>query len=135
MAQADVLSARDAADAGRGAPRISVVVTVYNEAATLEELYRRTAAALAHEDCELIFVDDGSTDGGFAVLERLNADSELRLIPVIVLTGRRLTAAERRELRTKTVSLLEKSSYSAKELRTLIERALAQQPLDRLEQL
>ncbi len=42
MAQADVLSARDQADAARGVPRISVVVTVYNEAATIEELYRRT---------------------------------------------------------------------------------------------
>ncbi len=72
---------------------------------------------------------------GFAVLERLHADPELRLIPVIVLTGRRLSATERRDLRARTVSLLEKSSYSAKELRTLIERALAQQPLDRLEQL
>jgi len=72
---------------------------------------------------------------GFGVLERLHADPELRLIPVIVLTGRRLTAKERRDLRARTVSLLEKSSYSAKELRTMIERALAQQPLDRLEQL
>ncbi|HXY81755.1 MAG TPA: response regulator [Gaiellaceae bacterium] len=72
---------------------------------------------------------------GFALLERLHADPQLRLIPVIVLTGRRLSAAERSDLRMRTVSLFEKSSYSAKELRTLIERALAQQPLDRLEQL
>jgi CheY-like chemotaxis protein len=69
------------------------------------------------------------------LLERLHADPQLRLIPVIVLTGRRLSAAERSDLRMRTVSLFEKSSYSAKELRTLIERALAQQPLDRLEQL
>ncbi|HVN61848.1 MAG TPA: glycosyltransferase family 2 protein, partial [Gaiellaceae bacterium] len=81
MAQADVLSARSEADAARGAPRISVVVTVFNEAATIEELYRRTAAALAGEDYELIFVDDGSTDGGFAVLERLHdADPRVRAV-------------------------------------------------------
>ena len=81
MAQADVLSAQSEADAARGAPRISVVVTVYNEAATIEELYRRTTAALAAEDYELIFVDDGSTDGGFAVLERLHdADPRVRAV-------------------------------------------------------
>ena len=81
MAQADVLSAQSEADAARAVPRISVVVTVYNEAATIEELYRRTTAALAAEDYELIFVDDGSTDGGFAVLERLHeADPRVRAV-------------------------------------------------------
>jgi undecaprenyl-phosphate 4-deoxy-4-formamido-L-arabinose transferase len=81
MAQADVLTARSEADAARGAPHVSVVVTVFNEAATLEELYRRTTAALAGADYELIFVDDGSTDGGFAVLERLHeADPRVRAV-------------------------------------------------------
>ena len=81
MAQTDVLSAQSEADAARAAPRISVVVTVYNEAATIEELYRRTTAALAAEDYELIFVDDGSTDGGFDVLERLHeADPRVRAV-------------------------------------------------------
>jgi undecaprenyl-phosphate 4-deoxy-4-formamido-L-arabinose transferase len=58
------------------APALSVVVTLYNEAASLDELYRRTAATLDPLDrsYELIFVDDGSTDGTFAGLERLHAD-------------------------------------------------------------
>ena len=54
---------------------ISVVVTLFNEAATIEELHRRATAALAPlgRPYELVFVDDGSTDGGFAVVERLHA--------------------------------------------------------------
>jgi undecaprenyl-phosphate 4-deoxy-4-formamido-L-arabinose transferase len=78
MAQTDVrpLSApeREAA----GAPDISVVVTLLNEAVTLDELYERTTAALEElgRPYELIFVDDGSTDGTFAALERLHAHDE-----------------------------------------------------------
>jgi undecaprenyl-phosphate 4-deoxy-4-formamido-L-arabinose transferase len=54
------------------APEVSVVVTVFNEAGSLEELCRRAVAALEGRDFELIFVDDGSTDGSFAVVERLH---------------------------------------------------------------
>jgi undecaprenyl-phosphate 4-deoxy-4-formamido-L-arabinose transferase len=65
------------------APDLSVVVTLYNEAGSLEELYRRTVAALVggSRSFELIFVDDGSTDGTFAALERLHkADSRIRAV-------------------------------------------------------
>src|SRR5256885_14532861 len=55
-------------------PELSVVVTVFNEAGSLEELCRRTVAALEGRDFELIFVDDGSTDGSFAVVARLHAE-------------------------------------------------------------
>jgi undecaprenyl-phosphate 4-deoxy-4-formamido-L-arabinose transferase len=61
------------------APGLSVVVTVFNEAGSLEELYRRSVAALAGLDFELIFVDDGSTDESFATIERLHAgDARVR---------------------------------------------------------
>jgi undecaprenyl-phosphate 4-deoxy-4-formamido-L-arabinose transferase len=60
-------------DEASSPPEVSVVVTVFNEAASLEELYRRSVEALAGRDFELIFVDDGSGDGSFDVVERLNA--------------------------------------------------------------
>jgi undecaprenyl-phosphate 4-deoxy-4-formamido-L-arabinose transferase len=62
---------------------ISVVVTLYNEAGSLDELYRRTVATLDPLDrpYELIFVDDGSTDGTFAELERLHTpDPRVRAV-------------------------------------------------------
>jgi undecaprenyl-phosphate 4-deoxy-4-formamido-L-arabinose transferase len=60
------------------APDLSVVVTLLNEEGNLDELYRRTVLALEDYGAtfELIFVDDGSSDGTFAVLERLRAEDE-----------------------------------------------------------
>ena len=63
------------------APDVSVVVTVFNEDGSLEELYRRTVAALDSRPFELIFVDDGSTDGTFAMLEQLHrTDRRVRAV-------------------------------------------------------
>src|SRR5438105_6621995 len=65
------------------APDVSIVVTLYNEADSLDELYRRTLSALepGPRTFELIFVDDGSTDGTFAALERLHAvDPRIRAV-------------------------------------------------------
>jgi CheY-like chemotaxis protein len=61
---------------------------------------------------------------GFDVLEQLQASAETKLLPVIVLTAKRLTAGEREGLRDGAVSLLEKSAYSPQELRGLVARAL-----------
>jgi undecaprenyl-phosphate 4-deoxy-4-formamido-L-arabinose transferase len=70
-------------EADSPAPDVSVVVTLFNEAACVEELYRRSLAALddGPRTFELIFVDDGSTDGTFAVLERLHrSDPRVRAV-------------------------------------------------------
>jgi undecaprenyl-phosphate 4-deoxy-4-formamido-L-arabinose transferase len=64
-----------------GKPELSVVVTVLNEEDTVEELYRRTVAALDGRPFELVFVDDGSTDATFAALARLHAsDARVRAV-------------------------------------------------------
>src|SRR2546423_12615660 len=71
------------AEAELPAPDVSIVVTLYNEADSLEELYRRTNAALepGPRTYELIFVDDGSTDGTWDRLEALHdADGRLRAV-------------------------------------------------------
>jgi undecaprenyl-phosphate 4-deoxy-4-formamido-L-arabinose transferase len=83
MARTDELSARAAVEPARPEPEISVVVTLYNEAGSLEELYRRAVAALDEfgRPWEVVFVDDGSTDGSFARLERLHAaDGRVRAV-------------------------------------------------------
>jgi undecaprenyl-phosphate 4-deoxy-4-formamido-L-arabinose transferase len=70
-------------DAEAAAPSISVVIPVYNEAASLRELYARAVEALdgAGSSFELIFVDDGSMDTTFAELERLHgADGRVRAV-------------------------------------------------------
>jgi undecaprenyl-phosphate 4-deoxy-4-formamido-L-arabinose transferase len=83
MRQADVVSpAAEAADE-LARPQLSVVVTLLNEADTVEELYRRTAETLEKLGVpyELIFVDDGSTDDTFARVEGLHAgDARIRAV-------------------------------------------------------
>jgi undecaprenyl-phosphate 4-deoxy-4-formamido-L-arabinose transferase len=71
----------DLDDAGR--PALSLVVPVYNEERTVEQVYTQAVEAL--ESCgrsyEIIFVDDGSTDGTWDALERLHEqDAQLRAV-------------------------------------------------------
>ena len=57
-------------------PEISVVIPVLNEAPNLEALYQQFSSALqtTGRPYEIIVVDDGSTDGSFEVLRKLQAD-------------------------------------------------------------
>ena len=59
------------------AERLTVVVAAYNEADALPRLHPRIAAVLDGMpgiDGRVIYVDDGSSDGTWAVLQRLAAD-------------------------------------------------------------
>lgn len=85
--------------------KISVVIPVCNEADNVEPLAREIQAALAaHAPFEIIFVDDGSTDGTVAALRAARAAGipEMRLLQhsvrcgqsVAVLTGVKAAQAE-----------------------------------------
>jgi undecaprenyl-phosphate 4-deoxy-4-formamido-L-arabinose transferase len=62
-------------------PEISVVVTLYNEDGTADEVVRRTVGALEElgRPWELILVDDGSTDATWSAVEGAHsADDRIR---------------------------------------------------------
>jgi undecaprenyl-phosphate 4-deoxy-4-formamido-L-arabinose transferase len=83
MAEPEVFAVPAAAAAPERAPQVSVVVPIFDEEATVEELCARTVAALegTGRTFELIFVDDGSRDATFAKLERLHAaDARIRVV-------------------------------------------------------
>lgn len=52
---------------------VSIIVPVYNNAPALRPLTERMAQALAGEDFEIVFVNDGSRDDSLAVLRELAA--------------------------------------------------------------
>lgn len=57
---------------------VSVVIPVYNEAENIKDLYTELAKILsmATQKYEIIFVDDGSTDAGVSVLEKISSDDK-----------------------------------------------------------
>jgi glycosyltransferase involved in cell wall biosynthesis len=62
---------------------LSVVVPLFNEAGTLDELHRRLTAVLllVGLDAEIIYVDDGSTDGTTAIVTAMaEHDPRVRFI-------------------------------------------------------
>lgn len=64
-------------------PYFSVIVPVFNEEGNLDELYRRLVAVFQKigKSYELVFVDDGSRDNSFSILERLHAaDPNVRAV-------------------------------------------------------
>jgi len=64
-------------------PALSIVVPLYNEAGTLEELHRRLDAVLPglSRTWEIVFVDDGSRDGtSFLLASLAEVDPHVRVI-------------------------------------------------------
>lgn len=60
-------------------PKLSVVVTVYNEEENIEPLVSRIVAALEGYDFEMVYVDDGSKDGTLRALRAIT-DERLRVV-------------------------------------------------------
>jgi undecaprenyl-phosphate 4-deoxy-4-formamido-L-arabinose transferase len=83
MVRTETLGAPDGAVDANGRPDLSVVVTLFEEGATLDELHRRLTETLEAFDrsYEVLYVDDGSTDGTFATLERIHeGDGRVRAV-------------------------------------------------------
>jgi undecaprenyl-phosphate 4-deoxy-4-formamido-L-arabinose transferase len=83
MARPETLSAPEGDAEAGPPPELSVVVTLYQEGPTLDELHTRLTAALEGlaRAYEVVYVDDGSTDGTFAALERIHAaDDRVRAV-------------------------------------------------------
>lgn len=55
---------------------VSVVVPVFNGERTLDELARRTGVVLEGREYEIVFVNDGSTDGSWRRIQALAAGNE-----------------------------------------------------------
>jgi undecaprenyl-phosphate 4-deoxy-4-formamido-L-arabinose transferase len=83
MGEPEVFAVPSAEAEPEPAPDVSLVVPIYDEEASVDELYRRTVATLEADErrFELIFIDDGSSDGTFAKLKRLHdADPRVRVV-------------------------------------------------------
>ncbi len=61
-----------------GKPAVSIIIPLYNKAPYIKRAVR-SVLAQAEQEFEVIVVDDGSTDGGAAIVEHF-ADSRIRLI-------------------------------------------------------
>jgi dolichol-phosphate mannosyltransferase len=60
---------------------LSVVAPVYNEELLIDEFYARVSSALDGLEFELVLVDDGSSDGTAAALERIaGSDPRVRVV-------------------------------------------------------
>jgi dolichol-phosphate mannosyltransferase len=65
-------------------PVISIIAPIFNESGNIPELYRRVSETMntAGDEWELLFIDDGSTDGSTDMIRRL-AQDDSHVRPVI----------------------------------------------------
>jgi glycosyltransferase involved in cell wall biosynthesis len=58
--------------------KLSVIIPVYNEARTIQEIIHRVQATGLVD--EILAVDDGSTDGSRELLEKLNQEGQVKVV-------------------------------------------------------
>ena len=60
-------------------PSLTLIIPVFNEAESLEKLYKEISTVLSdYSDADIIFIDDGSTDNSFLIICQL-ADNDSRV--------------------------------------------------------
>jgi len=72
-------------------PKLSIVVPLYNERESLMELHSRIVEAVRpmNAEYEVIFVDDGSTDGSFETLKEIRGrDGNVKIIRFLANSGK-----------------------------------------------
>jgi len=91
---------------------------------------REALTAIARHKLNLLVLDLVMPElDGFQVLERLRQAPETCELPVLVLTGKDLSDAERASLTGRVISLLDKVSFSPEEILDLVGRALGADPI------
>lgn len=68
-------------------PRLSIIITAYNEEENIAETYKRIKESLSDIDYKIIFVDDGSTDNTKDELEKIG-DENVKIIHLDKNTGK-----------------------------------------------
>lgn len=58
---------------------ISIVIPIFNEEESIQPLYKEIQSALKGRELEIIFVDDGSTDGSLEVLKKLLSEKSVQI--------------------------------------------------------
>jgi dolichol-phosphate hexosyltransferase len=80
------------------APALSIMMPVYDEAATAEQALREVLDADLGVPFDVVVVDDGSRDGSGAILERVASENPDRVTLLVHETNRGKGAAIRTEM-------------------------------------
>ena len=61
--------------------KLSFVIPAFNEAESLEQLYKEIIENITDHEYEIVFVDDGSTDSSFEIMQKLaSKDAKIKII-------------------------------------------------------